>query len=119
NYANLTNIKLKDLAIHIKNKISVFGQDGVIVIGDLDSNVNRLGIGTGAITDIFEMSANGADTCIVTDDGINNWYSIQYGIDNSINLIIINHAISEIPGIISLSRYLNELLPNIETIYLQ
>lgn len=50
------------------------------MIGNLHQIVHCLGIGTGACTDIIQMHNAGADVCLVSDDGINNWVHTQgYG----------------------------------------
>ena len=91
---------------------------GVEVIGNLDQKVHCLGIGTGACTDVIEMVKLGADICLVSDDGINNWVHTQWAMDHHIPLIVINHLTSEAPGIEKLSEYLSEKFPTIQFEYI-
>lgn len=108
-----------DLPLHyfvqiIINAIKPYSENGLEVIGNLDHQVHTLGIGTGACTDIFEMVDNGADACIVSDDGINNWSSIQWAHDHQIPLIVVSHMACEAPGIRSMADFLNHSIPNVQ-----
>ena len=87
------------------------------VIGDKNKKINRLGIGTGACTDVFQMSEHGVDACLVSDDGINNWTAVQWAMDNDLPLIVINHMTCEAPGIECLAKYLNEQLQEVSFTY--
>lgn len=104
----------KDLALHIRNCIEPYGQSGIEVIGDLNKNINVLAIGTGAITDVFQMVDLGADVCLVSDDGINNWTATQWAMDHHIPLLVVNHMTSENAGMVGLKEYLTSQFPNLE-----
>lgn len=106
------------LAQHIAKCIEAYDEFGVEVIGNLDQKVHCLGIGTGACTDVVEMVKLGADICLVSDDGINNWVHTQWAMDHHIPLIVINHLTSEAPGIEKLSEYLSEKFPTIQFEYI-
>ncbi len=112
-YKNL-NITTKELALHIKKHIALHGENGIEVIGNLDKNINTLVIGTGAITDVFQMADLGADACLVSDDGINNWVHTQWCMDHNIPLIVINHRTAENAGMVGLKDYLTSVLDNID-----
>lgn len=101
-------MKVTDLAQHITQCIEPFFEFGIEVIGDLGKEIHYLGIGTGACTDIIEMYNQGADVCLVSDDGMNNWVYTQWAMDNGIPLLVVNHLTSEAIGILALSRYLSE-----------
>lgn len=117
-YANIEETTVSNIASSLVSKLKSYGQNGVHVLGDINKLIRKLGIGTGALTDVFTMAKNDVDLCIVSDDGINNWYPVQWALDNNIPLIIVNHAISEIPGIISMTKYLSDTYKSIDTIYL-
>lgn len=106
------------LAQHIAECIEPYDEFGVEVIGNLDQKVHRLGTGTGACTDVIEMVKMGADICLVSDDGINNWIHTQWAMDHHIPLIVINHLTSEAPGIEKLSEYLSHQFPTIQFEYI-
>lgn len=107
------NMTVKQLALHIKEQIKEYGESGIEVIGNLDQTIHTLAIGTGAITNVFEMVDMKADICLVSDDGINNWTATQWAMDNNIPLIVVNHMTSENAGMIGLSKYLKQSFPNL------
>lgn len=113
------NIKMSfdDLISHVIKCIEPYHQAGIEVIGTTNKTINRLGIGTGACTDIFTMSKYDIDACIVSDDGINNWVAVQWAMDNEIPLIIVNHMTCEAPGIKNMAIFLNNKFENIEFKY--
>lgn len=117
-YAHDVNMTVKELAHHINERIEPYYQYGIEVIGNLDKKVNRLGIGTGACTDVFEMSTHDVDACLVSDDGINNWIAVQWAMDHDLPLLVINHMTCEAPGIKCLADYLNKELPEVSFTYL-
>ena len=106
-YANI-DMKLSELALIVKECVFKHHQEGIQVIGDLNKIVKRVAIGTGAITNIFEMKENECDVCVVSDDGINTWMHIQYSVDNDLPLIIVNHGASEMAGMKNMVHYLKE-----------
>ena len=110
--------KVSSLAKHIAERIAPLYEFGVTVIGNLDQDIHCLGIGTGACTDIIEMYNKGADVCLVSDDGINNWVYTQWAMDKNIPLIVVNHLTSEAQGILQLSKYLSQNFSNIDFQYI-
>ncbi|EEO34001.1 LOW QUALITY PROTEIN: hypothetical protein MBAG_02953, partial [Coprobacillus sp. D7] len=115
--ANDIKMKFDDLIKHIIKCIEPYNQTGIEVIGTTNKIINKLGIGTGACTDIFTMSKYGVDACIVSDDGINNWVAVQWAMDNKIPLIVVNHMTCEAPGIKNMAIFLNNKFENIEFKY--
>ena len=114
------NIKMEfdDLINHVIKCVKPYHQTGVEVIGTTNKIINRLGIGTGACTDIFTMSRYDVDVCIVSDDGINNWIAVQWAMDNNIPLLIVNHMACEAPGIKNMAKFLNNKFEDIEFKYI-
>lgn len=106
------------LAKHIVQRIAPYHEYGVEVIGSLTQNVHCLGIGTGACTDVIEMYEQGADVCLVSDDGINNWIQTQWAMDHHIPLIVVNHLTSEAAGIKALKQYLSQQFTDIHFEYI-
>lgn len=72
-----------------------------------------MGIGTGACTDVFEMYEEGADACLVSDDGVSNWIGVQWAVDHNIPLIVINHMTCEAPGMEHMVEYLSKQFPEV------
>ena len=109
---------VKQLAKHIIECIAPYYENGVQIIGNQEQTVHCLGIGTGACTDILDMYKKGADVCLVSDDGINNWSYTQWAVDHHIPLIVVNHLTSEAAGLEGLCIYLSQHFSNIEFEYI-
>jgi putative NIF3 family GTP cyclohydrolase 1 type 2 len=103
-----SGMKLKDLIGQIANKVKVFGQDVVNYIGDPDTIVTRIAVGTGAITGFRQMFSLKADVLLLTDDGTRLWESAVWSVDAGVPIIIVNHATAEEPGMINMAKYLQE-----------
>ena len=100
----------KQVAIRVKR----LGQEAVQMIGPGDKCVNRICTGTGAITPFFTfLEELDADLAICTDDGLWYWRDGAYAIDAGIPLLVVNHAVSEEAGMISLAHHLRSQFPNV------
>lgn len=101
-----------EIARTIAAKIAPLGQNSVGIFGDPDRRIERLAIGTGAITHLPSMHELGADAFLMTDDGMNFWTGGHWSVDLDLPLLVVNHAISELPGMQNLARYLQDLYPS-------
>lgn len=99
---------VQDLAHRISSRTKELGQPGVQVTGDLSLPVSAVAIGTGAITNIIDMAAMGADAVIVTDDGFLHWQGGAWAADRDLPLIVVNHAVAEEWGMQNLARYIGQ-----------
>ena len=70
-----------------------------------------MAVGTGAICNLPDMLALGADAALMTEDGMRYWNTGIWAMDAGVPLLIVNHATAEIPGMQALARYLSELYP--------
>lgn len=118
-HATIDPIKVGELAKHVAHVLHQDGEDGVYVFGNINKEVERVGLGTGAATNIFEMLRQPCDVLIACDDGITNFYQVQYAIDNEIPMIIVNHAGCEIAGIKGMATYLQQQFPSICCAYIK
>lgn len=67
-HADIPKQTVSELATHVANALKDDGEEGVYVFGNVNKEVSRLAIGTGAGTDIFEMLEFNPDVVIVADD---------------------------------------------------
>lgn len=111
------NQTVRKTAEMIREKVKRLGQGNVLVLGDLDKKAGRLAVGTGAITTLPEMRSLGADILLATEDGMNFWDGGIWAADAGIPVIIVNHATSEKPGMLSMQKYLSKLYPGINVQY--
>lgn len=117
-YARFEPTPVEEIAKRIAAGIKPYGQDSVTVLGDPHKLISSIGIGTGAITDVFNMLKEEADCLVVTDDGITNWIHGQYCVDKDIPLILTHHPVAEIPGMMHMVEYLKLNFKDIEITYL-
>ena len=117
-FAYVSDMTVQDLAQKIANALVQYEQEGIQVVGDLNKQISRVAIGTGAATNIFSMLKFNPDVVVVSDDGINNWIAVQWCIDNKLPVIIVNHASCEIGGLQNMVTYFNEVMPTLDVQYL-
>jgi putative NIF3 family GTP cyclohydrolase 1 type 2 len=85
----------------------------VHLVGDPETKVSRIALGTGAITNYAVMRGMGADVLLLTDDGTRLWESAQWSFESGIPLLLVNHATAEEPGMMTLVEYLAEQFPEV------
>jgi putative NIF3 family GTP cyclohydrolase 1 type 2 len=108
----LPAVNVIHLARHVASKIATLGQQGVQLVGPTDKTVNRVAIGTGAITPFrFMVKQFKPDIIIVTDDGISYWRDAALAIDMDFPMIVVNHPCSEEFGMKNLAAHLSEKYP--------
>jgi putative NIF3 family GTP cyclohydrolase 1 type 2 len=110
---DLGTISLEQLTTQLTARVKYLGQPGVMVFGEPNQIVHRIGLGTGAITDYRKMHQMGADVLLITDDGTRQWESAQWSEDSGIPMIMVNHATAEEPGIRTMADYIQKNFPTI------
>ena len=108
---DIDHTPLDTLAKHIASRCAVLGEPSVQVTGDPSKFVSRIGTGTGCGCEIGAFQAMGCDCSIVCDDGSLYWAGIQKAEDGAHPVIRVNHGTSEEPGMVTLTRYINEQIP--------
>ena len=100
-------------ARQVAGRCAAIGEPSVQVVGDPDQMVSRIGSGTGCGCDIVLYRQMGCDCSILSDDGSCYWSGIQGAEDVGHPVIRVNHGTSEEPGMVTLTRYINENLPGL------
>jgi len=103
-----------ELAERIAARTVALGDPYVQRFGDGRKIVRRLGIGTGCACrpDVFlEM---GCDAAVVCDDGCRYWSDVSWAVDSGMPLFRVGHGTSEEPGMVSLTKYINDSLPGLK-----
>jgi len=111
-------IPLRELAQRILEKVKPLGQEAVHVVGDLETRVSRIALGTGAITGYRQMYDMNADVLLLTDDGTRLWESGQWSLDMGVPLILVNHPTAEEPGMITLAEYIQSVFSEVPVTHL-
>ena len=106
------------VAGRVLEKVRPLGQQFVGIVGDRNAPVQRMVIGTGAITRLPDMHELGADLILATDDGITTTASGLWSLDLGVPMLIINHATAELPGMQALATYIPRHFPGIPVHYL-
>jgi len=104
------------LAHDVGRRVRQFGQQAVLTVGDQNKKVSKVAIGTGAITSAREFHRIGADVGIVTE--ITWWRDARWALDTGLPLIVVDHTVSEEPGLINLAKYLKRQFPEVKVEYL-
>lgn len=102
-----------EVARHIAARTADLGQAAVGFYGDPERVVRTVGVGTGCISDPLVMQEMGADLAVSVDDVVRAWIAGEWAEDSGFPLVVVNHAVSEEPGMRTLADYLRDVLPNV------
>jgi len=97
---------------------SKLGQETLEFYGDPDRSVRRVGLGTGCISNPFTSYELGADLAIAVDDIVRAWVAGEWCRDNGNPLVVVNHCVSEEPGMVTLADHLRKTFPDVEVTHL-
>lgn len=100
-------------AATVAARVAPLGQPVVGFYGDGERRVRRIGLGTGCISDPFTIYGLGADLAIAVDDIVRAWVAGEWCRDGGRPLVVVNHCVSEEPGMASLARYLAATYPGL------
>jgi len=102
------------VARQLAARTASLGQPGVQLIGPENKPVNRIVLGTGAITPMFQFIEKlAADMAICTDDGFTYWRDGAYAMDAGFPVAVVNHPVSEEYSMSLLARHLSEKFPQV------
>lgn len=106
------------IARAIAKRTAVFGQDTVQLIGPKECVVNRIALGTGALTPFRHfLDTFACDMAICTDDGFVYWRDGALALDLSIPVVVVNHTVSELAGMEKLAAHLARQFPSVPIHY--
>jgi putative NIF3 family GTP cyclohydrolase 1 type 2 len=109
---------LDSLAAAVLEKARPLGQQAVLVYGRGDRRVERLAVGTGAITELPTMKALGADVLLATEDGMSCWNGGLWALDSETPLMLVSHPVAEFPGMMALAEHLAKVFPAVKASYI-
>ena len=112
-------IALDALAGRVAAATATLGEPAVQVVGPPDRLVSKVGIGTGCYCDIPTFLDLGCDVSIVCDDSNWYWEGLQFAADGDHAIIRVNHGVSEEPGMVALTEYLNSTFPELTAHHLR
>jgi putative NIF3 family GTP cyclohydrolase 1 type 2 len=114
---SLPETSLDDFARKAAGRLKTFGQEAVQVVGDGKTRIRKIAVGTGAITDPKEMHTLGADAAVITE--VTYWRDVRWAQDMGFPLLIVEHSVSECPGLENLARCLKERFTGVRVEYIQ
>jgi putative NIF3 family GTP cyclohydrolase 1 type 2 len=109
---------VNEVARAVLERVRTIGQETVGIVGDGEARVERLAVGTGAITRLPAMHELGADIVLATDDGISNTSGGLWSLDLGIPMLVVNHATAEVPGMQAMVGYIERHFPGVPVAYL-
>jgi len=105
-----------EFAQHVARRVHQFSQPAALLVGDPDQSVAKVGIGTGAIANARSYHTLGADIGVVTE--LIWWRDARWAKDTGFPLIVIDHTVSEEPGMLGLVDYLQRIFPDVRVEYI-
>ena len=114
----MEDLSVEETAQRVLEKVRSLGQDTVLILGDRQKRVQRMAVGTGAITHLPSMYELNPDIVLATDDGMNFWDGGLWALDLGIPLLIVNHATAEKPGMQAMAVHLKREFPGVAVEYL-
>jgi putative NIF3 family GTP cyclohydrolase 1 type 2 len=111
-------VALDELARRVAAKTAAFGEPAAQVVGPADHLVSKVGIGTGCYCDLSVFQQMGCDVSIICDDSNWYWEGIQFAADNDHAVIRVNHGVTEEPGMVTLTNYINDTIPGVRAEHL-
>jgi putative NIF3 family GTP cyclohydrolase 1 type 2 len=109
---------VEEVARAVLERVRPLGQQTVGVVGDRRARVQRLAVGTGAVTRLPAMHALGADIVLATDDGISTTSAGLWSLDLPVPMLVVNHATAEVPGMQAMVGYVRRHFPGVPVAYL-
>ena len=109
---------LSSFAEKVAAKVAPLGQDAVQVIGDPEMTVRYPSIGVGCGGPNEDMIELGSDVLIMCFDGASYWRERDRFAEQGVGVITLEHGTTEMWGMESLAKYIQETWSGLEVIYL-
>lgn len=111
-------VTVAELARHILKQLKPLGQNGILVSGNMEKKVSRIGTGTGQNNNTVGLRNTGADIGIMTDDGYSHVRMGVHANELDFPAIIVNHGVSEEWGMMNLALYVRQVFPSLEVFHI-
>lgn len=108
----------RDFTKRMAKSTAKLGQETLEFYGDGDRAIRKVGLGTGCISNPFKIYELGADLAISVDDVVRAWVAGEWCRDNGNPLVVVNHCVTEEPGMVTLAEHLRKTFPDVEVTHL-
>ena len=110
-----------DFAQYVAQKVKPLGQTCLRFNGDPDRVVRKVGLGVGSLANPFAPHELGADLAVTADDDqlTRAWIGGEWCRDTGFPLVVVNHGITEEPGVAAMAQHLSKQYPEIPVTHLQ
>ncbi|OGJ91978.1 MAG: hypothetical protein A2487_15170 [Candidatus Raymondbacteria bacterium RifOxyC12_full_50_8] len=105
-------------ARYLGNRIKNLGQAYVPFYGDPKKRIKTIGIGTGC-TDPMNTLALGPDAVVAVDDAVRSWIAGSFAESAGTPVYVVNHGVSEEPGMATLTAFLKKHFPKIPVTHIR
>ncbi len=105
----------REFASQVAGRLISEGQPGVQLVGDGDTLIETVCIGTGAETPYLDLVAKfDPDLVVCSDDGMNYWRDGAFAVDGGPPIVVVHHGVSEEPGVARLAEQLRSGFPQVK-----
>ena len=101
----------------IAGRVREFGSECVTVMGDPNHKVEKVALGVGCHIPEEQMLALGADVMVQVFDRAFQTFTRLPLLDLGANLIVVEHGVTEMPGMRNMASYINETFPGVKATY--
>ncbi|RKZ71509.1 MAG: hypothetical protein DRQ57_18565 [Gammaproteobacteria bacterium] len=101
-------VTVEELAKSIAKRCAPIGEPMVQLTGEASPVVSKIGLSTGIVQDLDEFLRMGCDCSVVCSDSMGTWNHTQKAEDRNQPVICVNLGTTQEPGMVSLSKYIND-----------
>ena len=109
---------VRELARHILKLVRTLKQNGIMISGNPEKKISKIGTGTGVNTNVDALKDLGADAGIMTDD---YYLHVRMGVhatEMDFPAIFVNHCVAEEWGVKNIALHLQRIFPSIKVFHI-
>jgi putative NIF3 family GTP cyclohydrolase 1 type 2 len=119
NIYQVPEITAGEFAKDVAAKTKLLGQPVVGFYGDPEKKITKVGVGTGCGSSPFKLYELGAELSISVDDIVRAWIAGGWAMDTGRPLVVVNHCVSEEPGMVTLAEHLQGRFKDIKVSHIR
>lgn len=107
---------LETWAQHVANRFRLIGLSGIELVGSGNKTITKFALGSGIETEARAMWQQGADAGLITE--FQRWREVWWAVDNNVPMIIADHGMTEIPGVLNLKTHVENQWPALQVYFI-